>query len=223
MKPSEKLVRSRGRPPCADATRRIVEAATCLFLAKGYGATTMQDVARKFGGSKQTIYARFPDKHALAEAVVTAFTERRLQVPRQIASTPGPARETLTKLAAALLESALQRETIMMLRLIVSESNGGPELSEIMHQKSRLPGFEMMTLAMERLTAEGQLVGKPEDLAQMFFDLVLVHRVWDAMFDPNAMQITPEMLAKQRNAVDFFLRAASVTSEGRPDLQPDAG
>ena len=56
--------RLRGRPPSAEAAERIVEAATALFLGKGYGATTMQDVARRFGGSKQNIYARFPDKKA---------------------------------------------------------------------------------------------------------------------------------------------------------------
>ena len=83
--------RLRGRPPSAEAAERIVEAATALFLGKGYGATTMQDVARRFGGSKQTIYARFPDKKALLEAVVTAFTERKLQTPRQLAAADGPA------------------------------------------------------------------------------------------------------------------------------------
>ena len=134
--------RLRGRPPSAEAAERIVEAATALFLGKGYGATTMQDVARRFSGSKQTIYARFPDKKALLEAVVTAFTERKLQTPRQLAAADGPADQILRQLARAMLNAIMDRDSVMMLRLVISECQAAPDLAEMMERRWRRPGLE---------------------------------------------------------------------------------
>lgn len=50
--------------------RRIVEAARELFLARGYGATTLQEVARRAGVAVQTIYFVFGNKRALLKELV---------------------------------------------------------------------------------------------------------------------------------------------------------
>jgi len=60
-----------GRPSSADAARlrhRILEVATELFLAEGYGSTTIEAVAARSGVSKRTLYHRFDDKAALFAA-----------------------------------------------------------------------------------------------------------------------------------------------------------
>jgi AcrR family transcriptional regulator len=46
------------------------EVATQLFLAEGYGSTTIEAVASRAGISKRTFYHRFDDKAALLAAVV---------------------------------------------------------------------------------------------------------------------------------------------------------
>ncbi|MBU2957630.1 TetR/AcrR family transcriptional regulator [Paracoccus sp. 1_MG-2023] len=208
MRLQPRVCRTRGRPPSAEATERIVEAATCLFLSKGYAATSMQDVARQFGGSKQTIYARFPDKKALAEAVVATFTERKLHVPRQLGPGRGPAHETLNTLALATLESALDREAIMLLRLVISENEQVPELADIVQRRLKLAGLEMITDVMRRLVAEGQLEGPPDTLAQQFCDLVMMQHVWDALIASSPAAVTPDVIARVQGSVAFFLRAA---------------
>src|ERR1700704_1353334 len=67
-----------GRPSRKQAARlgeRIVDAATHLFLAHGYGATSIEAVARRARVSKRTFYHRFPDKPALFAAVVHRIIE----------------------------------------------------------------------------------------------------------------------------------------------------
>ena len=62
-----------GRPSLADAEKlgeRILDSATSLFLAHGYGATSIEQVARHARISKRTFYHRFDDKAALFAAVV---------------------------------------------------------------------------------------------------------------------------------------------------------
>src|ERR1700684_3273643 len=74
-----KVVGRGGRPARADALRlrqRILEVATELFLAKGYGSTTIEAVAAHAGISKRTLYHRFDDKSALFAAVVHEIIEQ---------------------------------------------------------------------------------------------------------------------------------------------------
>src|SRR4051812_18046574 len=60
-----------GREAAARATRRaVVAAAHDLFLEKGYGATTLNEVAKAAGVSVQTIYAQFGNKQAIVKQVL---------------------------------------------------------------------------------------------------------------------------------------------------------
>jgi AcrR family transcriptional regulator len=52
------------------ASRRIVAAARRYFLAHGFRGVTMDDLAEELGMSKKTLYACYPSKNALVEAVI---------------------------------------------------------------------------------------------------------------------------------------------------------
>ena len=60
----------------------IVEAAATLFQEMGYERASMNELARRLGGSKATLYSYFPSKEALLVAVVKAFTTGHLAVCR---------------------------------------------------------------------------------------------------------------------------------------------
>src|SRR5256885_14718861 len=60
--------RSRKRDP---HRQRIVDAARIHFLSHGFRSVTMDDLAEELGVSKKTLYAHFPGKFDLLEAVLT--------------------------------------------------------------------------------------------------------------------------------------------------------
>lgn len=65
--------RSHGKPPSTEsrpASGRIVAVARQHFLSHGFRHVTMDDLARELGMSKKTLYASFPSKTALLEAVL---------------------------------------------------------------------------------------------------------------------------------------------------------
>src|SRR5580658_8185704 len=50
--------------------RQIVEGARSIFLAQGFDAASMSDIARAAGVSKGTLYVYFANKEQLFEAIV---------------------------------------------------------------------------------------------------------------------------------------------------------
>src|SRR5947208_9234460 len=68
MKHRRKLLR---RNRALDSSRqRIVEAARAHFFSHGFRSVTMDDLAEELAISKKTLYAHFPSKIALLEAVL---------------------------------------------------------------------------------------------------------------------------------------------------------
>src|SRR5204862_6833868 len=68
MKPAHKpRPRSRKRDP---NRQRIVDAARLHFFSHGFCSVTMDDLAQELGISKKTLYAHFPGKFDLLEAVL---------------------------------------------------------------------------------------------------------------------------------------------------------
>ena len=62
------------RPPAEahDITARIIEEATCLFVASGYRGISMREIAEAVGISKAGLYYHFRDKEDLFLAILTA-------------------------------------------------------------------------------------------------------------------------------------------------------
>lgn len=62
--------RGRGRPRRPEADAEIVDAALAMLLAGGYRALSLDEVARRAGTAKSSIYRRWPSKAALAAEIV---------------------------------------------------------------------------------------------------------------------------------------------------------
>jgi TetR/AcrR family transcriptional regulator, mexJK operon transcriptional repressor len=133
---ASKAVGRGGRPSRADALhlrQRILDVAAELFLAEGYGSTTIEAVAARAGISKRTLYHRFDDKSALLTAVVHHIIGQI----RPAAGVPliegATLRDVLRRLAGMILHAALAPQAIALHRLVMAESGRFPELVRAVH------------------------------------------------------------------------------------------
>jgi len=62
--------RSRGRPRNTQADAEILDAALALLRDGGYRALALDEVARRAGTAKSSIYRRWPSKAALAAEII---------------------------------------------------------------------------------------------------------------------------------------------------------
>jgi len=124
-----------GGRPTSEASEqigdRILDAATDLFLAQGYGGTSIEAVAQRVRISKRTFYHRFEDKPALFAAVVHRIIDR-LRPPANVPLLEGadlPA--VLERLGGLILRAALSEQAIALHRLVVAQSARFPELAAV--------------------------------------------------------------------------------------------
>jgi AcrR family transcriptional regulator len=102
MKPSTTSATKTSVPHPAPRSprRRILEAARAHFFKHGFRNVTMDDLAAELAVSKKTLYAHFPSKDALLEAVLRDKYERIRATLEQVAC--GPAKQFPQALHALL-------------------------------------------------------------------------------------------------------------------------
>lgn len=166
--------RARGRPKAEDLREleaRLVRVARGCFLANGYGATSMNEIARAARVSKGTLYARFAAKADLFRAIIEEQIKRAGEV-----SLAGPRPATLEAMLLAYADSALQdslaAETVALNRVIYSEAGRFPELGEAAWLRSRAGVRQVSALIREYAAKEGVPCRAPDDAAEMFTTLL---------------------------------------------------
>lgn len=152
----------RGRPPVLteDLRRqRILGAAERVFTDIGYGAATMEEIARAAGMSKKTLYGMFPDKRALFTALTNV-----IEIYPADALDPDPAnsRKELRARLLSLAEVALSKRQVEMTRLVISEARHCPELAEEFHAKAMQKGRAYLVNALQTFADANPEIAIPD-------------------------------------------------------------
>ena len=99
--------------PLADDSRvDILKAAAECFMARGYSATSVDDVARRLGATKGRIYHHFPSKADLFAGVFRYGMDRIFLAVEPYRNMPGPAVDRWTKLAFVHTTRMMKSKTL---------------------------------------------------------------------------------------------------------------
>lgn len=209
-----------GRPSRADAAllgERILDIATELFFAEGYGATSIEAVARRAGISKRTFYHRFRNKEALFGAVV----HRIILGLRPADGTPlydgGSLEEILRRLGRMILRAALTPMSLSLSRLMVAEAQRFPELAAIAAREgSRAEAVRQIAALLFRETRAGSLaIDRPEFAAEQFLQMVITLPQRRALGLGKPMS-GAELDAWADDCVNLFLNGCRTWKPGEP-------
>ena len=158
-KPPRPVPSRRGRPPASEAerARRILDAAEQVFTTTGYGAATMEAVARAAGMSKKTLYALYPDKQRVLAAVIVAADDFPWE---DDARTPlADPREELRHRLLASARFVLSPRQIRLTRLLISEAAHAPELADDFHARVMTKCQTYLAAALAQVVGEGASAG----------------------------------------------------------------
>jgi AcrR family transcriptional regulator len=134
------------------ARRRIIAAARASFFAHGFRSVTMDQLAEELAMSKKTLYAHFPSKHALLEALLK---EKFVGVEADLERV---ARESSSDFLAGLehLLECVQRHTAEVQPPFIRDlQREGPELFKVVEDRRR----EIIRRHVGKLFADGRRQG----------------------------------------------------------------
>ena len=190
------------RPSEAERRAALVEAAEPIFLAQGYGATSMDDVAQSVGMSKKTLYQLFPSKEALFEAVVEHFCAPMQAEPEP--AVPGD-RAALERLLGDIAQHILSLRSVALFRVIASEVKRAPELAAAVERsRGRKTGALERWLAAQ--AAAGWLrIASPKEAAGMLIGMVIGEPHILMLLGQRPPPDEAEIAARVRLAVSLFL------------------
>ena len=128
---SEIATRMAGPSALSDKAESILAAAWQSFLARGFGAVSMDAIAREAGASKATVYAYFASKEELFGAVIAREGERYFRGFSAGELDPCAVEASLAEIARRFLDLVLSPEAIAINRIIISEASRFPQLGEV--------------------------------------------------------------------------------------------
>ena len=189
----------------------VLDAAADLFMAQGYGAVSMDAIARAAGVSKATLYAYFSSKDQLFATIIGEACRQNMSVTAMLPGDEVDVRVALTSLADRTLRFLLDARPLAIHRVVISESLRFPELGRAFYDNG--PGAFRRVFGdwLAEQTAAGRMaVADPPLAADQFIGLLrggLYLRATLGLAPPTETEID----AAVASAVDVFMRAYAPT------------
>ncbi len=176
----------RRRPAPEDRRAAIVEAAFAVFRDSGFTAARMEDVARRAGVAKGTVYLYFTDKQALFEAVIGAMILPRVDhVEAVVQAAAVPAEERLRGLIRFVYDQLVDSERREVVRMVIAESARFPAIAAFYHREVIVRARAALTALVAQGIAEGTFADGP--VARQPIILIgpaLMAMTWRLVFEP---------------------------------------
>lgn len=175
-----------------DRPDEILAAATALFGEQGFARTRLEDVAKRAGVSKGTLYLYFDSKEALFREMVRKNVVSVVEAAEQrYAQHTGTARDALTDLVRNWWQVGGTQESACMHRLVGAELSNFPELGRFYFEEvvGRLRG--LVETIMARGIASGEFREVRHNYAVRGLPSLVLHAINHQRFfaphDPNAL------------------------------------
>ena len=204
-----------GRPSkdlAGDVKARILDAAQRVFLKRGYQSASLDEIAETAPASKPTIYAHFPGKEALFEAVVARVIDGLTDF-EGFEPKGRSVQDKLASLGIEVVERFIE-DTIGITRATIAEADRFPALSRQVHEHGRDRAAAAVSHVLNDAThtlsrgAKGPFGPKRSvSTAQIFMDLILLPMIMRALMGEGAKELRSELPAFVRERVSFFLAA----------------
>jgi AcrR family transcriptional regulator len=137
--------------------RQIVDGAREIFLAQGFDAASMNDIARAAGVSKGTLYVYFKDKEQLFEAIVTAECASHAEGVFDFDLPGEDVGATLTRVGTAFVNMMVQLPKVSAVRTVIAIADRAPETGRKFYETGPAVGLAKMKAYLDSQVKAGTL------------------------------------------------------------------
>jgi AcrR family transcriptional regulator len=171
----------------AERRAAIVDAAMEEFVARGFAATRLDDIAKRAGVAKGTIYLHFKDKESMFEELI------RTAIVPLVGTLTGPPpagasiRDALEGFAKVFIQEIATTRRGDIVRLIIAEGPRFPAIADFYYREVISRGLAGMRALIELAVARGEI--RSTELArfpQIMVAPAIVAVVWKSLFEKHA-------------------------------------
>ncbi len=178
----------------AERRQAIIDAAMEEFISRGFAATRLDDIAKRAGVAKGTIYLHFKDKESMFEELIrTAIVPlvARMQGPPPAS---GTVRDLVEAFALNFIKEIATTRRGDIVRLIVAEGPRFPAIADFYYREVVSKGLAGMRAMIELGIARGEI--RNANLAkfpQILVAPAMIAVIWQSLFAKHAPLDAVEM------------------------------
>ena len=169
-----------------DRPREICAAALEVFAEKGFAAAKLDEIARRAGVSKGTLYLYFQDKAELFRAVIRDTVAPRVAAVREMADKVElPFAQIVPLFLANFAEMTTRLPVGAVAKIVIGESRNFPDLAKIWHDQVASGALSALESLIRRAQDRGEV--RPGDARLMAFSLMgpmLMGVLWRETLQP---------------------------------------
>jgi AcrR family transcriptional regulator len=167
----------------AERRDAILAAALDEFASRGFEAARLDDVARRAGVAKGTIYLYFRDKESLFQELIRAMLTPLVGSIEAMGQADVPMALLADRIADLFVREVYETRRKDVVRLMISEGRRFPKLAEFYYREVLSRIIAAMRSLLQRAAARGEV---PEGLVafpQIIAAPGLVAIVWSGLFE----------------------------------------
>ena len=188
--------------------QQILAGARAAFLDLGYEGASTDEIVRRAGVSKGTLYNYFPDKQTLFATFIQGECRKQANLIFKVEGPPADIEATLREIAQNFVKMILSPFMQGIYRLAIAEAQRFPHLARIFYDSGPDLGTRRLTQLLAGAVARGELKIDDIELAAHQFDqLCKADIFYKSLFQVKRSFTQAEIDRIANGAVDMFLRA----------------
>jgi AcrR family transcriptional regulator len=161
----------------------ILAAALEEFSARGFAATRLDDVARRAGVAKGTIYLYFRDKESLFQELIRTMLTPLVGTIEAMGQADVPLPILADRIVDLFVSQVYETRRKDVVRLMISEGRRFPKLAEFYYREVLSRIIAAVRALLQRAAARGEVPESLADFPQIIAAPGLVAIVWNGLFE----------------------------------------
>jgi AcrR family transcriptional regulator len=167
------------------AARReaILAAALDEFSARGFEAARLDDVAKRAGVAKGTIYLYFRDKESLFQELIRAMLMPLIGTIEALGAADIPLNILSDQIVEIFVREVYETRRKDVIRLVIAEGRRFPTLAEFYYREVLSRIIAAVRALLRRAAARGEVAAELAEFPQIIAAPGLIAIIWSGLFE----------------------------------------
>ena len=168
----------------------ILDAALEEFFESGFRAARMDDIARRAGISKGTVYLYFNSKEEVFTALVTSIALPKIEHIEQTLKRSGNVKAALHALFQYIPTVIRESKMPKMVKILISDARAFPEVVRDYRENVLKRVLAALTALLKRGCRSGEIhTPAPEHTARLLIAPVIFSAIWIVIFEEDRRSV----------------------------------